>query len=1276
MRVAPQILLSDAERAELHAAAANLRRGLRARIILLAAEGLQNKAIATHLGIGRVQVARWRDRYAQSRLAGIEHDLPRGAPPVRVDVERLVELAGAPAMERVSTRSLASALGVSASSVSRHWRAKGLPGRHGAPASQSLDLGGRPVEVVGLYVAPREHALAVACRAGGTDEGQPARPNTAMQRHLATSFMTALQLLDADAAALPAASMLHPAFPQSAGWLGFMRELEAKTPDDMTLHLVADNHVAQQHPEVRAWIISHPRIVVHLLAGAPAWRRAVQQVLREAAGGLPAGIPQVLAFMSEPVHWPLRWERQDSGEPSRSVSPRDASRGDTQMGPLPPEPAHIEPVPGFAPQLHAVALTGQAPNLEPDCGAAEPVASAKLLPPRQGRQLIAREALMARLQDARRRRCVVVQGQAGSGKTSTLATWRKTLISLGFDVCWLALGSEDNDPARFFECLAASLDGIDPGLARGAAVPGGDYDAAAIEHWVITLVQALGQRQRDLVVIVDDLHHITSPSIIQALQWLIDYAPPQLHLAFASRSALLLALERLRAQGMVAEFDMRDLCFTAAESERFLRQQLGTIDPRDAAAIHALTDGWVAGLQLFAVDLRARRGAGYPGVPVRDARSFVSYFEREVVVRLAPDDLDMLVRMAICPSFCVALCASVLGKPEAEIGARLARLEADNLFLAQMGSAEREPWYRIHPLLRETLLERLGQLPESERQALHAVAWRWFDARGRLDDAVLHAVRSGDEAAAAAMVEACGQALLARGELSQLSALLRLLPPGQVRQRHGLLVVKCYVQLYARDVDGLQHTLEDLAVHDDAADPARGYTRCLLRAGLALQLDDADTVLAMLPQLWDIPPGADDLAWSSRGNVLSWLFLQRGEYDEVRRLQDDATMRTGAPRSSLFGRYIRATSLALEGHVERAGQHVREVLREAERQGPAYVGLACLAAGLLADMLYEANDPEGACRLLEPRIAVLERVSLPDVVLRALTVLSNAHWLAGRRTPAMACLDRLEAYAVRFGLDRVLAEALVLRLRRHLQLAETERANTVLGCVVALAEKHPGGTRGERIRRVAALGRIEMAVFTQDYAAAARMIDALTVSAVGLAGKVGVTGAAGTEPGAASLQLQRAMVQQALHNEAVALDAFGRALRMGHGASLVRSLLDVTTSAPDAFIALALAPLHEPVLAFYVKRLLAALRSSPSGAPTHLASGPSATTLLSERESEILGLLAQAMSNKKIASVLNLSPETVKWHLKNIYAKLGVNGRGRAAARLRDLAASVVTQAA
>lgn len=1257
MRVAPQILLSDDERAELQAAAAiaatpagaaNLRLAVRARIVLLAAEGIQNKAIAAHLGVGRVQVARWRDRYAQARLAGIEHDLPRGAPPVRVDVGRLVELASEPATAQRSTRSLAAELGVSASSVSRHWRSTGLPARQENPAWPGLDLDGGPVDIVGLYVAPREHALVVACGSGGR-EGQPARPGTAMQRHLATSFMTALQLLDADASALPA-TMPTPAATRPGDWLDFLRELDGGTPDGVMLHLIADNHLAQQHPDVRAWLARHSRLVVHPVAGAAAWRRAVQQLLRDAPCALAAGIPHVLAVMSDPVRWPLRWLRHGGGEEGRGVQPP------VSPAPVwPQDPVRAGPVSDGAPRRLAaapadvMATSGRA--------AVEPLDSARLPPPRQGGQLVVREALMARLQEARRRRCVVVQGQAGSGKTTTLSAWRKTLISLGFDVCWLALGAGDNAPDRFFDGLSASLAAIDPSLTRDTTAPAGECDGPAIEHWIIQLVQALGQRQRDLVLILDDLHHVTSPRIVQALQWLVDYAPPQLHLAFASRSALPLALERLRAQGLVAEFDMRDLCFTAAESERFLRQQLGTVDPRDAAAIHELTDGWVAGLQLFAVDLRARRGAGYPVVPVRDARSFVAYFEREVVGRLAPDDLDMLVRMAACQSFCVALCGSMLGKLDADIGARLARLEADNLFLAQVGGADREPWYRIHPLLRETLLERLGRLPEADRQALHAAAWRWFDVRGRLDDAVFHAVRAGDEAAAAAMVEACGQALLARGELSQLAALLRLLPPAQVRQRHGLLVVQGYLQLYARDVDGLRHTLDDLAAHD-AADPLAAYTRCLLRAGLALQLDDPDSVVEMLPQLWDIPPGADDLTWSSRGNVLSWLFLQRGEYDEVRRLQDDITLRTGAPRSTLLGRYIRATSLMQEGQVERAGQHVRDVLREAERQGPAYAGLACLAAGLLAGILYEANDPEAACRLLEPRIARLERVSLPDVVLRVLTVLSNAYWLAGRRAQAIECLDRLEAYAVRFGLDRVLAEALVLRLRRHLQQGETERANTALQGVAALAGKHPGGTRGDRIRRAAALARIEMAMSTQDHAGAVATIDVLLASPA-------VSG-----PDAASLHLQRAMAQQALQNQGAARDAFARAIRMGHGASLLRSLLEAADSAPEAFAALAQTPPHEPVLAFYVKRLLAAAGTSASGAPAHGAGGQSSMPSLSERESEILGLLAQAMSNKKIASVLSLSPETVKWHLKNIYAKLGVNGRGKAAARLRDLAAS------
>ena len=133
MRMAQTIVLTGEEREELKKLArsrlSSVRLALRARMILLAADGLQNKDIAEQLKVGRVQVSRWRERFAKSRLAGIERDLPRGAPPMKVDVPRLVELTTQSkpvAATQWSTRKMAAELGVSAASVSPHWRANGL----------------------------------------------------------------------------------------------------------------------------------------------------------------------------------------------------------------------------------------------------------------------------------------------------------------------------------------------------------------------------------------------------------------------------------------------------------------------------------------------------------------------------------------------------------------------------------------------------------------------------------------------------------------------------------------------------------------------------------------------------------------------------------------------------------------------------------------------------------------------------------------------------------------------------------------------------------------------------------------------------------------------------------------------------------------------------------------------------------------------------------------------------------------------------------------------
>ena len=218
MRVAPKIVLTNEERAELtkrvRSKLTSVRLVQRARIVLLAAQGMQSKDIAAELGIGRAQVSRWRERYAESRLSGIERDLPRGAPPMKVDVARLVELTtqGKPeAATHWSTRTMAAELGVSAASVSRHWRENGLKPHlvRGFKVSRDPQFVEKLEDIVGLYLSPPEHALVLCCdeksQVQALDRTQPGLPlkkgraatmTHDYKRNGTTTLFAALNVLD------------------------------------------------------------------------------------------------------------------------------------------------------------------------------------------------------------------------------------------------------------------------------------------------------------------------------------------------------------------------------------------------------------------------------------------------------------------------------------------------------------------------------------------------------------------------------------------------------------------------------------------------------------------------------------------------------------------------------------------------------------------------------------------------------------------------------------------------------------------------------------------------------------------------------------------------------------------------------------------------------------------------------------------------------------------------------------------------------------------------
>ena len=297
MRVAPKIELTDEERAALtkliRSKLTSVRLAQRARIVLLAAQGLQNKEIAGQLDVGRVQVSRWRERFSELRLVGIERDLPRGAPPVKVDVARLVELTTQSTPEAAthwSTRTMGQALGVSAASVSRHWRAHGLKPHlvRGFKVSRDPQFVEKLEDIVGLYLSPPEHALVLCCdeksQVQALDRTQPGLPlkkgraatmTHDYKRNGTTTLFAALNVLDGQVIGQCQQRHTH------AEWLKFLKTIDRETPKDKTLHLIADNYATHKHPNVQKWLKKHPRFHMHFTPTSASWLNMVERFFRD-----------------------------------------------------------------------------------------------------------------------------------------------------------------------------------------------------------------------------------------------------------------------------------------------------------------------------------------------------------------------------------------------------------------------------------------------------------------------------------------------------------------------------------------------------------------------------------------------------------------------------------------------------------------------------------------------------------------------------------------------------------------------------------------------------------------------------------------------------------------------------------------------------------------------------------------------------------------------------------------------------------------------------------
>jgi len=320
MRVATPIQLSPDEEQKLTRLArsntTSVRLARRARIVLLAAAGLENQAIAAQLKIGRVQVGRWRERYAQGGLAAIEQDLPRGGRPPKVDaaevVRRTTQTLPAAATQW-STRGLAREMDVSDSTVWRVWHAHGLKPHlvRGFKVSRDPKFVEKLEDIVGLYMSPPEHALVLCCdeksQVQALDRTQPGLPlkkgraatmTHDYKRNGTTTLFAALNILDGQVIGQCQPHHTH------AEWLKFLKKIDRETPKDKTLHLIADNYATHKHPAVQEWLVKHPRFVMHFTPTSASWLNMVERFFRDITTerirrGVFTSVPELTAAIDE-----------------------------------------------------------------------------------------------------------------------------------------------------------------------------------------------------------------------------------------------------------------------------------------------------------------------------------------------------------------------------------------------------------------------------------------------------------------------------------------------------------------------------------------------------------------------------------------------------------------------------------------------------------------------------------------------------------------------------------------------------------------------------------------------------------------------------------------------------------------------------------------------------------------------------------------------------------------------------------------------------------------
>jgi LuxR family maltose regulon positive regulatory protein len=776
------------------------------------------------------------------------------------------------------------------------------------------------------------------------------------------------------------------------------------------------------------------------------------------------------------------------------------------------------------------------------------------------------------------------------------------------------------------------------------------------------LINEIDAFQQPFSHVFDDYHAIKNPDIDNALNFLIDRHPDNMHLVINTRSDPVLHLSRMRARDQLLELRAADLRFTHDEASMFLNQVMGLdLKPADIVTLDARTEGWIAGLQLAALSLRDRTGRAKVIAAFAGSHRFViDYLAEEVLNRQPETTHEFLLATSILERVCAPLGNALTGFDSGQ--ATLEYLENNNLFLVPLDDERR--WYRYHHLFAEVLQQRLRREQPGREVELHRLASAWLEHSGWMEEALLHAFSAADYSRAPRLVISMAPDYLQRGRVKTLLSWMDALPDELSSTNGELLTYKGLVMTIFGNFDQARACAEKarLNISSDSPPVARGRLATLF-CQLAIGDENLPAAYKFALDALDLI-GAEDLFFRSLTlSMLSGLQPLLGDPNgAIRSLQEAVLVgeQMGQSFASVIANVNLAKQLSLKGRLQEAYSTCQRVFQQyVDGYGQplpfAAVGMAYLMAATIA---YEQNDLDQLRQYLHIGMEMLERMGMTGQMLEIGHIQLLEQWAAGDTGAALATARKGQEIAQQTGLKGYVTLFAAIEADIHLKSGNLPTAEGWLE------------TANLSVARVDDPLRIEEnIVFARLLLAQNHWVNALEVLE-------GLERAAVRTDHMRSLMkifILKALTYHRQGNSGQAFDCLERALTLAEPEGYVRIFVDEGEPMRRLLLEYQLIikkkmgdqvdndSLH---LLTYTDKLLEGF--SPI-APAKKAKTETLLEPLSERELEILRLLAVGHSNQEIAEILVIAVSTVKSHINHLYGKLGTHRRIQAIATARDL---------